>query len=419
MHVIRPIDRAFFGLPAEHAPVTGFFFDFLGPPPPFERWRERVSLRAGRLPVLARARPSPGARVWARRGTPLDIDAHVQQAELPRGAGSLAAAYERLRYLPLPDAGEPPWDCQLLTGRDGPPGFRVCYRVHHGLQDGVGSAHSALELLADTPVHGPRLHPPADPGLGALLRAAWYLAAPLPRLFSARAAPATAAGGDASRPCLGHRDVPLAVLRALADGYGVTVNDVCLAALSLALNAGKRAAGSAAGPARDPAGPRSVLTIMSTRRPHERHAPGNHIGARPLVLPGRAVTLDAAVAAVRRQTQAVRAEGRDAARVLLGLPWPLGPGPRLLRTLLGPRLHPLATSSITFPEAFTCFGARLEAASMFMAVGEGSPVYLSFTRTPGTVRCTVVTDTRRPGAAALPEEWERVLAGSAGRFDTA
>lgn len=150
--------------------------------------------------------------------------------------------------------------------------------------------------------------------------------------------------------------------------------------------------------------------VISPRRPDAALAPGNHLGVHSLRLPPTAPTLTDALIGIRGQTTALHhGHARDASRQLFALPRPLRPGPRLRRTLVGPGLYPLVTSSVTFPDTSTCFGASLEAASMFLSVGPDSPVYLSFTRTPSTVRCTVVSDGTRGNAMALPQRWKNAL----------
>ncbi|MEU0936782.1 wax ester/triacylglycerol synthase domain-containing protein [Embleya sp. NPDC005971] len=405
MYAIGTVDRSFLGMPATQPPITGFFLDFRGTPPPFEALARRVEQRAGGLPALTHLLPGDAKRWWpVRTGAP-DLAVHLRHQVLPAGDEVLADACDTLLSDPLPGPAHPQWDCRLLTQESAPDRFRLCFRIHHAFQDGVGGAYSTLALFADDPADGPRLYPAARASPATMLRIGAQMYAPL-----LSATPGWAGlhpPADDSGRRWNHHDVPTARLRDLAETHHANVNDVCLAALSLALKSWD------AGPAPvHPPEPAHLLAVMSTRQPHERHAPGNRIGGYRIVLPGTATTLDAAVADVRRQSDVVRrGDRRDAFRALLGLPALLCPGPTMLRTMLGRRVYPLAASSITFPETFGCFGARFDAASMFVNVGDASPVYVSFTRTPTTVRCTVVADRPRARAITIPQHWARVLTG--------
>ncbi len=380
-------------------PVTGFFLDFSGSPPSQEELEKRVLERVGGIPALNCAPPASRDRAWTPAGTSPGREAHLHLSS-PNGPETLEEICETVLARPLPPAPHPPWDLHLLTQPSTPDRFRIALRIHHGHQDGVGIAHSALALLSDTPGDGPSAHPAQRPRASAALAA--FLSVAAPSLNAGRAQPAlrSALLGTIG-PHWSYRDIPLNRLRSLADTHRSTVNDVCLAALALALRPLL--------PPKVPAPP-SLLMALSTRQPHEGRAPGNHVGAVRLVLPTSATTLPAALAAVHHQTTAMRRDRvRDINRVVLSLPWPFRPGPRLLRTLLGSRPYPLAASSVTIPDSFTCFGAPLQGASMFLTTNPRRPVYLSFTRTVDTVRCTVITDASRRNATLLPRRWEQAL----------
>ncbi|GGT00067.1 MULTISPECIES: wax ester/triacylglycerol synthase domain-containing protein [Streptomyces] len=388
------------------APVAGFFLDFDGRPPSTTELTRRIVDRAAALPALTRLLPGKRARHWPVRAAALDPGVHVRHRHVPEGARALHAVCEALLTRELPGGEHPPWDCWLLTRPSPRGGHRVCFRVHHALLDGVGAAHSVLGLLADTPADGPPLYAAGRAGVRAGLLAAREAAAPVLRPGPPwQAMRHSAARGPGARWAYG--DVPLARLRALADTHGTSVNDVALAALALALRSWSAEQGLPAAP---PAA--RTLISMSTRRPAERHRPGNHVVFHRLHLPVTAGPLPAAVAEVRRRTDAVRhSRRRDALRALLELPRPLAPGVRALRTVVNPRIYPFAVSSVHFPESFTCFGGRLAGASLFLYLGDDSQrlVYLSFTRTPDTVRCAVVADVPRAHTTALPRHWAEVL----------
>lgn len=426
-----PLDHAFLALARHHQPTTGFFLDFEGPAPEPEALAARVLGRAADLPALNLLRPAGRARRWRPRTAGFDAAVHLHRRTGLTTPGALAAATDALLSHPLPGADQPPWDLWLLTGGNaagaaddggddtaraadddaddtaraaggGGAGewFRLGLRVHHAVQDGVGAAYSALALLGDEPAAGPHLYSARVPTpAGTLLAAADAV-----RQLRAYGAPRTwpeLRTSPAGRTAWAGCDVPVARLRALADAWGTSVNDVCLAGLAQALRAWHRG-----GPARHcPELP--VLVAMSTRGPGERYAPGNHVVGHRLVLPCGAQRLPEALARVRRQTDAVRrTRTRDARRLAVRvLPhrageWAMG----LVKNAV-----PIGVSSVTVTDHMRCFGARLTGASMFYDVHDGLLGYVSFTRAGGVVRCGVVYDVALPRAAQLPHHWQRAL----------
>lgn len=319
------------------------------------------------------------------------------------GPQELADETERLISRPLPSREHPAWDWWLLAAKDEPERFRVCFRNHHGLLDGVGAAHTVLALLADTPVSGPRLFPPSLPTAAETLQLHMDLAASLVsnrgwREFTTRRP------GPPSR--WDHRDMAVTRLRALADTYGASVNDVSLAALALALR-DWRAQHS---PAKTTVQNLTVAVPVSTRLIDQQYAPGNHLTLHRLRLPCTATNLREAVERVQQRNEPFRrTRKRDAARVALSRPLPARLAGPLLRAMSGPRSYPLMATSVTFPEQFTCFGSPLDYASLFFNVSDDNPICVGFTRTPSTLRCTVNTDHERAAALTIPVYWARAL----------
>ncbi|CAL9608102.1 hypothetical protein SUDANB58_05576 [Streptomyces sp. enrichment culture] len=395
-----PADRYFLG----NGTACGFVLDFDGPAPPAERLAARVLRRASSNASLRSLPPPPGRYGWTSQREPLRQDAHVRHVVCPDD-GTMTAAARTLPDQPLPRPPHPPWDVWLLHA-PGRPGFRVVYRVHHALQDGVGAAHALLALLADRAVEGPRPHRAAPPTVtGALLAGRSCLAALRP-----------AKGWDVLRRAPSNRtrwvcaDVPESHLRELAKGYGTTVNDVCLAGLAGALGRWHGALRRTPHPAPE----LPVLLPMSFRQDHQRYAPGTLATAHRLVLPCHLPGLEQALRSVHRQTRALRGHRvRDTSRLVLGL-LPAALGHRAAAAVLGAREVPLVVSSVTLPTGFTCFDARLSAASLMCDLYGGRLGYLSFTRAAGVVRCGLVHDAALPGAPAIPALWREAVTGGAG-----
>ncbi|MET9921251.1 wax ester/triacylglycerol synthase domain-containing protein [Streptomyces sp. NPDC006435] len=384
----NPLDRALLSFDGPQQPVVTLALDFAGPPPAPSALQQRIAERAPALPTF-RGTPASNLRV-----------PHTDAAD----SAALDRETDRISQLPFDLAGNvPPWDVRLITGPDS---FRVCLRTHHGFLDGVGATHAAAALLSDTSAEGARLHPPAVPTARALTRSLHDLARTLagPRPWT----PPPSTGPSPSRRTTG-RDVPLPVLRHLADTHGVTVNEVALAALGMAL-ARLRREHRTTGTGRD-----VLATVaVSTRTPQQRHLPGNRLGVHRLILPHRAGTLDESIAAVARQTGAVRnSRQRDALRALLENRTAPQAAARAYRAALRARVTPLVVSSVTVPGGLTAFGAPLCSAALLLNVFEGFPAYVSFTRTTALVRCSAAADTDRSSLLAVPDLWAELL--SSGR----
>ncbi|MFJ2899193.1 wax ester/triacylglycerol synthase domain-containing protein [Streptomyces sp. NPDC087218] len=384
----NPLDRALLSFDGPQQPVVTLALDFAGPPPAPSAFRQRITERAPALPMF---RDTPASKLRME---------HTDAAD----SAALDRETDRISQLPFDlTGGVPPWDVRLITG---PGSFRVCLRAHHGFLDGVGATHVAAALLSDTSAEGARLHLPAAPTARALVRSLHDLARTLagPRPWT----PPPAPGPAPSRRTTG-RDVPLTVLRHLADARGVTVNEVALAALGMAL-ARLRREHRTTGAGRD-----VVATVaVSTRTPQERHLPGNRLGVHRLVLPHRAGTLDESIAAVARQTGAVRdSRQRDAFRSLLENRVTPQTAARAYRAALRAHVTPLVVSSVTVPGGLTAFGAPMSSAALLLNVFEGFPAYVSFTRTPDLVRCSAAADADRGSLLAVPDHWAELL--SSGR----
>lgn len=395
-----PVDRYFL----ENGTACGFVLDFDGPAPPVEHLAARVLRRAAAHASLRLLPPPPGRYRWTSREEPLRRDAHVRHIARSDD-GAATAAVQTLLDQPLPRPPHPPWDVRLLHA-PGRPGFRVVYRVHHALQDGVGAAHTLLALLADRVVEGPRPHRAVPPTVtGALLAGRSCLAVPRP-----------AKGWDVLRRAPSHRtrwvcaDVPEPRLRELARRYGVTVNDVCLAGLAGALG---RWHGTLR-PTPHPPPRLPVLMPMSFRQDHERYDPGTLTTAHRLTLPCHLPGLEQALGPVHRQTRALRGHRvRDVSRIALGR-LPVALGHRAAAAVLDERAAPLVVSSVTLPADFTCFDGTLSAASLICGLYGGRLGYVSFTRAAGVVRCALVHDAALPGASAVPGWWREAVGGGAG-----
>ncbi|MCX4681026.1 hypothetical protein OG413_38100 [Streptomyces sp. NBC_01433] len=381
------LDRTYLSYNGRDQPVITLAMDYRGTPPTLDLLVGRVKERAAHIPRLHTGTAALGSNVF---GTDVsDIDKETGRVS--------RSPFDLVGGLPL-------WDVRLLAGDPGSAFFRVCFRVHHGFLDGVGATHAATALLPDEPGEGARPHPPESPGVRGMARVLKDMASSLVHRSAWSPPHSTAPHHTDGRSV--YRDVPVAVLRAYADTYGVSVNDVSLAALGLAFGDWQRD--------RVPAESRRDIVAsvaVSTRTPEERHHAGNRLGVYRLTFPHRIESFAEAVSLVCRQTARVRdTRQRDALRKALGVPVPPKLGVRAFSSMLNPQATPFVISSVSLPENHTLFGAELRAASMTLNVFENFPAYISFTRTPENVRCAAVSDPSRNSVLAVPDHWANCLA---------
>lgn len=196
-----------------------------------------------------------------------DLDHHIRRATIPAPGGrrELDAVISEIAT-PLLDRSKPLWELWLLEGHAGG-GIATVMKVHHAVADGVASA----ALIERTAVRGAQDRPPAPeqqwrpepvPSPARLVRDAvvdWCVAiARLPRLLGAtlsrlrmllrarRSARITAPLAYDTPPTPFNRalrrdrvfatvSLPLAECRLVKQAFGVTLNDVVLAACAGAL----------------------------------------------------------------------------------------------------------------------------------------------------------------------------------------
>ncbi|MEK8142931.1 wax ester/triacylglycerol synthase domain-containing protein [Streptomyces sp. M10(2022)] len=208
--------------------------------------------------------------------------------------------------------------------------YAVCYRVHHGLEDGLGAAHVATVLFGDTPHQGrtpragsrmsgtPARRSPPAPRAAArhAQRGRGHGAGLVPgRIWPKAQRPSPENLAMCSTSATRHE------LSELAREFGGTVNDVFLMALWGALSAwsttgdGRRDVRSVFR-----ASPVPVRMPLSTRHAGEEDAVGNHLTTTVVTLPAQELPPAEAFAQLVASTQKMRANGlRPASRALVTL----------------------------------------------------------------------------------------------------
>ncbi len=314
---------------------------FAGPAPAFD---EFVELIAGRLPLIPRYRQKLrtvpfglAAPMWVD-DPDFDIRWHIRNTALPAPAGREEIGRLMSRVMSRRMSRDRPlweyWFCEGLQGGR----WALLSKLHHSLVDGV-SGTDLYQLVLDptrtTREPVPDAWDPADPPstLSVTTRAAWELAtSPVPAARAvagtltsprrlARASAQTARGALAiasamrpvqhtslTGPLEGSRrytwtDISLADVRVVRKAYGVTVNDVALAAVT----GGFRLLLMSRGEEPDAHTLRSLVPV-STRQPGAESIPDNRV---TMMLPDLPVDLAdprERLRAVRERVQGLRAQ---------------------------------------------------------------------------------------------------------------
>jgi WS/DGAT/MGAT family acyltransferase len=342
------LDASFLALEKRGAHMhVGSVLIFAGSPPPYD---ELVEAIAGRLHLVPRyrrrlAHPPFGVSrpVWVD-DPHFNVRYHLRHTALPDPAGpdELRALAGRLLSQQL-DRDKPLWEIWLVD-RVGSDRFALVCKTHHAMVDGV-SGVDILTVLLDASAEPPP-HAPAPPWAArpAPSRAALFAEALLERaeepvrvVRDALAHP-DRAGAEAGRAVAGlaamaaagvagappsplnvpigpHRrfawaSTELALLKAIKDALGGTINDVVLTVVAGALRALLLRRG------RDPEGSElKAMVPISVRAESERGALGNRVAAMYAPLPvgladpvERFAHVHTAMAGLKESGQAVGAQ---------------------------------------------------------------------------------------------------------------
>ncbi len=344
MERLTPLAAAF--LEAEDVDDTaslaiGSLAVFEGPAPTYDDFVDSI---AGRLPLIPRYRQrlrtvpfDLAAPCWVD-DPDFDLRWHVRNTALPAPGGRAEIGRLMSRVMSQRMNRERPlweyWFCEgLADGR-----WALLSKLHHSLVDGI-SGTDLYQLVLDT-TRTPRApvpdtwHPDAPPStLSLTTRAVWELAASpvlaaramagavaTPRMLAHRSVE-TARGlltmtgalrpvqsTSLTGPLEGSRrytwaDVSLGDVRTVRKRYGVTVNDVALAAVS----GGFRVLLMSRGEEPDPHTLRSLVPV-STREPGAESIPDNRVSLMLPYLPVDLADPHERLAAVRERVRVLRTQ---------------------------------------------------------------------------------------------------------------
>lgn len=352
------LDAAFLDLETPRAPLhVGWTMRFEGSPPALATLRRHLDRRLDRVPRFRRRVAwTPAGPAWLDDHG-FDVARHVAAVTLgaPGGAEQLRETAGALLGRAL-DPGRPLWRIYLVDGlRDG--GFALIGQVHHALVDGIAAVEVAT-LLFDaagdqagrrrrgSPEAGWRPQPMPSParivaGGGArVAREAAGAAAALTR--RARRPEATVAALRAARGALAdvlapapptalersltperrvaYASAPFDAVREAGRRRSATVNDVLLAACSLALGAALRRRGER------PAALKALVPV-DVRAPGEAGALGNAISFVAVWLPVAERDPTTVLRTVRDCTRAAKDTGAARPLAALARAGELLPGP--------------------------------------------------------------------------------------------
>jgi WS/DGAT/MGAT family acyltransferase len=327
---LSALDAAFLDLDSDTAPLhVGWTIRVDGRAPSLSALRRHVESRLEHVPRFRRRVLRPrlglGDAHWADDAS-FDIANHIHAVALtaPGGPGELRALAGALLSRPL-DGCQPLWRMYLVTGARGG-GWAVIGQAHHALVDGIAAVEVAM-LLFDAAGHAPmratpvRWEPQAPPSAQAAAvsfarsrvvgaaRAARSAAAtvghgtnvPTAVRHLAAPAPATALNRSAThRRAVGLGITSLEGAREIGHRHGATINDVLLAAATIAIGRALRRRGE-----RPPAV--KVLVPVNVRVNGEGGGMGNRISFVTVGLPVAMTDPIQILRHVRTQTQARKA----------------------------------------------------------------------------------------------------------------
>ncbi|MGA5507031.1 wax ester/triacylglycerol synthase domain-containing protein [Streptomyces umbrinus] len=416
-HPLNPIDEVFLAMDRELTLAQGQFLRFRGQAPSLDELHDYLAERLPGLPRLTHRAVTGRHGAFRAPSAGFDLRDHVQEMKLPDGT-PLDEVLTALVRLPLSESG-PLWSIHLVHGYAAGE-YAVCYRVHHGLEDGMGAAHVAAVLFGDTPTPG-RTPPDGQPD-GRRTGPPLFTAGPLELLHGTlsvgtgmvrglapgRIWPSAYPGPENLAMC--STSATRRELSELGRGFGGTVNDAFLMALWGALSAwsttgeGRRDARSVFR-----ASPVPVRMPLSTRQAGEEDAVGNHLTTAVVTLPGQELPPAEAFAQLVGSTQRMRSNGlRPASRALIAL-LPAGLIRWTVRRLLSPRSSPLYASNYLLPASLSFRGDQVVDAIPLGVLLPGNALSVTLLSCGTRVEVSFLYDRRLPGAERLAALWRESL----------
>ncbi|MGW5734109.1 MULTISPECIES: wax ester/triacylglycerol synthase domain-containing protein [Streptomyces] len=419
-HPLNPIDEVFLAMDQELGLLQGQFLRFRGQTPTLAELHDHVAKRLPGLPRLTHRAVTDGRGAFRAPCAGFDLRDHVQEVRLPAGT-SLDEVLTALVGRPLGEGG-PLWTLHLVHGY-AEDEYAVCYRVHHGLEDGMGAAHVAAVLFGtpsfrstqrDRDAQGEkkdrRTGPLFTAGPVELLHGALSVGAGMLRGLAPGRIWPRAKCTSAEHLAVCSTSATRRELSELGRGFGGTINDAFLMALWGALSAWSASGGGR----RDVrsvfrGSPVPVRMPLSTRYAGEEDAVGNHLTTAVVTLPGPSVPPAEAFAQLVGSTQRMRSNGlRPASRALIAL-LPAALIRWTVKRLLSPRSSPLYASNYALP---ACLSFRDDPVVDVIPLGvllPGNALSVTLLSCGSRVQVSFLYDRRLPGAQRLAALWREAL----------
>jgi diacylglycerol O-acyltransferase len=418
---LSALDAAFLDLETAQAPLhVGWTLKLDGPAPSVAALRRHVDAR---LDALPRFRRRIQGQQWVD-DPGFDVARHVHGMTLaaPGGPGELRALAGTLLGRPL-DMDRPLWRLARVDGLAGG-GWAIVGQAHHALVDGIAAIQVAVLLFDGVEAQPSAWTARRAPGAARVARAGASSAArtvlgglrgpilPFGEIRAATQALARPAAPTALNRSLTHRrevafaEAPLEELREAGRKHGATVNDVVLAASSLALGRALKRRGDR---------PQTVKALVPVNtRTGEPGDLGNDISFVTVDLPVRESDPLTVLRTVRDETRACKRSGearplRALAQAADLLP---APGRRLVtRAAARAAAFNVVVSNVPGPpEHLTLLGRRLTAMHPAVPFLHGHSVSIGVLSYAGRLQAAVYADADvLPDAVDVARDLEQSL----------
>ena len=411
-----------------HIALVGSFRPLAGRPrPTLQALQASVEARLPHLPRFRQRLAWPPGRLaepfWVD-DPGFDIARHVHGMTLaaPGGAGELRALAGRLLGRPL-DMERPLWRLTCVDGVAGG-GWAIVGQAHHALVDGIAAVQVAVLLFDGVEAPPSAWTPRTAPGPARVAQAGAARAArtalnalrrpslPAREIRAATEALARPAAPTALNRSVTHRrevafaDAPLEDLREAGRRHGATLNDIVLAASSLALGRALKRRGDR---------PQAVKALVPVNtRTGEPGDLGNDISFVTVDLPVRETDPLTVLRAVRDATRACKRSGearplRALARAADLLP---APGRRLVtRAAARMAAFNLVVSNVPGPpQDLTLLGRRLTAMHPAVPFLHGHALSIGVLSYAGRLQAGIYADAEvLPDAVDVARDLEQAL----------
>lgn len=220
-----------------------------GPAEPFDTLLHTLAERVPAVPRFTDIVSTHPLRIRSPRWEPdpdFDIHRHVRRVALP-APGDEAALFELTADIMARrlDRDRPLWECWVIEGlADGK--WAILVKIHHCIADGIAATAALAKLFDGGATFPTRVPAPASFDPVRWVRSAVQASAELPGLLTRAAQMAAGILRPPSTSLTGRMGdlrrytavrLPLSDVRHVADTFGVTINDVALAAITRSFRA--------------------------------------------------------------------------------------------------------------------------------------------------------------------------------------